>query len=160
MAPAGELCVTKSTQGDRRHRRERRHRRLWSVFYGSFNPRRRDVRRLAEQHAQILDWHHPHLLAVALAILLLSCADAFLTLNLLVQGAREVNPVMAGLLDQDVAVFIGIKMALTGIGVVTLVALSRYRVFGRIRVDLALYLSLLAYALLFAYELRLLDPSA
>jgi len=56
--------------------------------------------------------------------------------------------------------FIGVKMALTGIGVVTLVALSRYRVFGRIRVDLALYLSLFAYALLFAYELRLLDPSA
>ena len=160
MTASTEVRATSPAPGDRRQRRERRHRRLWSLLYGGFNPRRRDVRRLTEQHAQILDWHHPHLLGVALAILLLSCADAFLTLNLLVQGAREVNPVMAGLLDQDVAMFIGVKMALTGIGVVTLVALSRYRVFGRIRVDLALYLSLFAYALLFAYELRLLDPSA
>ena len=160
MAAAGDLRLNNSTPHDRRDRRERRNRRLWSLIYGNFKPRRRRARRSAEHHVQFVDWHDAHLLGVAIAVLLLSCVDGFLTLNLMTQGAHEANPMMAGLLQRDVSVFAGVKMALTGCGVVMLVALSRCRVFGRIRVYLGLYLTLAAYVLLIGYELTLIDRVA
>lgn len=160
MPAVGDLQATEPTPGDRRYRRERRHRRLWSVFYGSFKPRRRAVRRGAEAHIAFVDWHDAHLLGVALAILLLSSIDAFLTLTLLVQGAHEVNPMMAALLYGDVGTFAAVKMALTGSGVTTLVVLSRCRVFGRIRVDLALYLTFGGYLALVIYEFCMLNRVA
>lgn len=157
MAAVGDLCTTSPSRDNRRSRRDRRYRRLWSLAYGSFHPRRRGVRRNTEQHVEFVDWHGAHLLGIALAILLLSSLDAFMTLTLLVHGAHEVNPVMAGLLYQDVASFAAVKMTLTGLGVTTLVVLSRCRVFGRIRVDLALYLTLAGYLALVIYEYSLLD---
>jgi hypothetical protein len=157
MAIVGGLSSTEPLAGERRNRHERRRRRAWSLLYGSFYPRRRGVRRNAEQHVEFVDWHDAHLFAAALAVVLLSSIDAFMTLMLLVHGAQEVNPVMAGLLYQNVASFAAVKMALTGLGVMTLVILSRCRVFGRIRVDLALYLTLAGYLALVSYEYSLLD---
>ena len=125
MTIAGELSSTDPLASDRRNRHERRHRRLWSLMYGSFRPRRRGVRRDAEQHIEFVDWHDAYLLAIAIGILLLSSLDAFLTLMLLTHGAQEVNPVMAGLLYRDVAAFAAVKLTLTGLGVLTLVVLSR-----------------------------------
>jgi Domain of unknown function (DUF5658) len=160
MAAVGDLQAIEATPGERRYRRERRDRRLWALCYGSFKPRRRAARREVEEHIAFVDWHDAHLLGVALAILLLSSMDAFLTLILLVQGAHEVNPMMAQLLYGDVGTFAAVKMALTGIGVLTLVVLSRCRVFGRIRVDLALYLTLCGYVVLVAYEFSMLSRVA
>jgi hypothetical protein len=157
MDAAREYVAANPHPAERRLRRERRRRHLWAVAYGSFNPRRRAARRSLEHHVQFVDWHDAHLLAVALAILLLSSIDAFLTLNLLTQGAQEVNPVMEHLLYRDIAMFATVKMSLTGLGVMTLVALSRCRVFGKFRVDLGLYLTLAAYATLVVYEFSLLD---
>jgi hypothetical protein len=157
MTVAGEHAVIRPEPADRRSRDERRRRHVWAVAYGSFNPRRRTARRSPEHHIQFVDWHDAHLLAVALGILLLSSIDAFLTLNLLTQGAQEVNPVMEHLLYRNIAMFATVKMALTGLGVMTLVALSRCRVFGKFRVDLGLYLTLAAYAALVFYEFSLLD---
>jgi hypothetical protein len=156
MAAVGDLSATDPSRDDRRDRHERRHHRLWSLIYGSFHPRRRSVRRTGEGHVEMVDWHPAHLLGVAIAILLLSSMDAFLTLTLLTHGAQEVNPMMAGLLYHDIAIFAAVKMGLTGFGVATLVVLSRCRVFGRVRVDLGLYLTLLGYILLVIYEFSLL----
>jgi hypothetical protein len=86
--------MDKLTQ-ERRDRVDRRRAALRSVFYGSFNPRRRTPpRRADESRFHSLDWHSPHLLVVAICILLLSFVDAFLTLVLLTGGAEEVNPLM------------------------------------------------------------------
>lgn len=142
--------------GDRRGARERRRLSLWSVFYGGFRPRRRNVRRDNDHATPIVDWHEAHLLAVAIGILLLCCIDAFLTLNLLVLGATEANPFMARLIHSDVTIFASVKMGLTGMGVLVLVLLARYRMFGRIKVVTTLYLALLLYAALVIYELRML----
>ncbi len=85
--------------GERRERSDRRRRVWWSVVYGSFRPRRRrPPRRLDDSRYQAVDWHAAHLLAVAIGILLLSVADAFMTVTLLSGGAVEVNPVMAALI--------------------------------------------------------------
>jgi hypothetical protein len=115
-------------------------------------PRRDD-----ERHLAALDWHHPQWLAVGLLILLLSVADAFLTITLLGLGANEANPVMEPLVQDPGVHFAAWKMALTSGGVVLLILLARMRAFGRIPVAVILYGVLLVYVLLVGYELWLLE---
>ncbi len=86
----------------------------------------------------------------------LSCADALLTLMLLNRGAREVNPMLVSLVRGSPAIFVLVKIALTGGGIVCLTLLARLRVFGWIPVRLILYGVLLAYIGLIFYELALL----
>jgi hypothetical protein len=57
-------------------------------------------------------------------------------------------------------VFAVVKMALTGAGVLTLVALSRCRLFGKLRVVYGLYITLAGYLALVGYEYLLLLWSA
>jgi hypothetical protein len=96
------------------------------------------------------------LLAVAISILLLSVADAFLTLLLLQGGADEVNPVMAALIYRSVAMFAALKMGMTGVGVMLMVFLARYRFMRLLRVESVLYAVLAAYATLIGYEVWML----
>ena len=151
----GTRLVGPGVLSDRRSAPDRRHLTFWSVLYGGFRARRRQVRRMSDHALPVLDWHESHLLAIAIGILLLSFADAFLTLNLLFLGAEEANPLMAALLYHDIAMFTAVKMALTGGGVVLLVALSRLRLFGRIKVVQALYMTLAVYVVLVLYELSM-----
>jgi hypothetical protein len=149
---------------DRRERQDRRHRIWWSVVYGSFNPRRRrPSRRLLEDRYHSLDWHDAHLLAVAIGILLLSAADALMTVRLLSVGADEVNPIMAAVVYRSAAVFAIVKMTLTGLGVMVMVMLARYRFMRMVRVDMVMYAVLVAYSALLTYEFwmlrKLIDPS-
>jgi hypothetical protein len=145
---------------ERRARADRRHRVWWSVWYGSFNPRRRrPPRRLDDSRYHSLDWYAAHLLAVSVGILLLSATDAFLTLILLVNGAAEVNPVMAALIYRSAATFTALKMGLTSMGIVLMVFLARYRIMRLIRVDLLMYGVLLIYVWLVLYEIWMLKNS-
>jgi hypothetical protein len=145
---------------ERRARADRRHRVWWSVWYGSFNPRRRTPpRRLDDSRFHALDWHSSHLLAVAIGILLLSVMDAFLTLVLLQGGAAEVNPVMAALIYRSVAMFAALKMGMTGAGVLLMVILARYRFMRLLRVEWVLYGVLIAYVTLISYEVWMVKGS-
>src|SRR5258708_16796569 len=95
---------------ERRARADRRHRVWWSVWYGSFNPRRRTPpRRLDDSRFHSLDWHSSHLLAGAIGIFLFSVSDAFLTMMLLPGGPDEVNPVRAAPLHPTLALFSPLK---------------------------------------------------
>jgi Domain of unknown function (DUF5658) len=142
---------------ERRGHRDRRSRLLWSVWYGSFNPRRRrPPRRLNDSRYHSLDWYAAHLLGVSVGILVLSAADAFLTLTLLIHGADEVNPVMAPVIFRGAALFTAVKMGLTSVGVVLMVVLARYRFMRLIRVDLVMYGILLVYIGLVLYEMWML----
>jgi hypothetical protein len=139
---------------EQRARADRRHRVWWSVWYGSFNPRRRTPpRRLDESRFHSLDWHSSHLLAVAIGILLLSVSDAFLTMLLLQGGADEANPIMAVLIYRSVAMFAALKMGMTGLGVTLMVFLARYRFMRVLRVEWVLYGVLIAYVGLICYEI-------
>ena len=143
---------------ERRGWSDRRRRMWWSVLYGNFNPRRRrPPRRLDDMRFHILDWHASHLLAVAMAILLLSAADAFMTVTLLQGGAVELNPVMGAVVYRSTAVFTILKMGMTSAAVVFMVYLARYRFMRVVRVELVLYGVLIGYAVLLAYELRMLQ---
>ena len=143
---------------ERRVGTDRRTRNLRALFAGSFNPRRRGPRRVQDQTLAATDWHQPQWLAVALSILLLSVADALLTLTLLQhRGVLEENPVMAMLLKGDWAYFAAVKIGITVAGVVLLTALVRVRAFGRLRVGALLCGLLVVYVGLVGYEVWLLQ---
>jgi len=145
---------------DRRERGERRHRIWWAAWYGSFNPRRRrPPRRLDDSRFHLVDWYSAHLLAVSLAILLLSATDAFLTGILLLNGADELNSIMAALLYRGVAIFTAIKMAMTGVAIVLMVILARYRFMRLIRVELVMFGVLGVYLWLVGYEIWMLKAA-
>ena len=158
--PANDSAARPARGSERRDRSDRRRRVWWSVFYGSFNPRRRrPSRRLDDSRFHPVDWYSAHLLGVSIGILLLSAADAFLTAFLLLHGADEVNPIMAVLVYRSVAMFAGFKMAMTGASIVTMVFLSRYRFMRVIRVEFVLYAVLAVYAWLIGYELWMTKSS-
>ncbi len=147
-----------SEAGEQRSLPDRRRRVLWSVVYGSFNARRRrPPRRMHESRYHSLDWHDAHLLAVSIGILIMSVADAALTLTLMSYGAIEINPVMAVLVDGSPAVFASLKIAMTGISVVVMVFLARYRFMRAVRVELILYGVLVSYMILIGHEYRMLQ---
>jgi hypothetical protein len=148
-----------STEGEmeRRDGPDRRKQPLRALLHGSFKPRRRGSRRDGERRVAGLDWHHPQWLAVAMLIVLFSCADAFLTLTLIDRGAYEVNPVMAPLVGGSAALFAMIKIGLTAGGVILLTLLARMKAFGRIPVGFILYTVLAGYGVLVVYEFHLLQ---
>jgi hypothetical protein len=142
---------------ERRSRADRRERFWWSLLYGSIRPRRRrPARRGQDARFHALDWHATHLWAVSIGILILSVVDAFLTLRLLSAGAVEVNPLMALFVDGNVALFAGLKMAMTGVCVGLMVLLAGYRFMRVLRVDVILYCILMAYVTLIAHEVGML----
>jgi uncharacterized protein DUF5658 len=150
---SNETSAVPESAAERRGQPDRRARFWWSLLYGGFKPRRRrPSRRGSDGSFQSLDWHGAHLLAVSIGILLLSVADALMTITLLAGGAVEVNPVMAAVVHQSAAVFAMVKLAMTGVGVVLLVTLARYRFMRVIRVDVAMYCLLVAYLALLSYE--------
>jgi hypothetical protein len=146
-------------RADRRSTPDRRKRTLYSLIYGSFNPRRREARRTDARSLRDLDWHQPQWLAVAMLITVLSCVDAALTLTLIEHGAYEVNPFMAPIVGGSALVFTLIKVGLTAGGVVLLTLAARMRAFGKIPVGFLLYGVLLGYGVLVVYELRLLEET-
>jgi hypothetical protein len=126
------------------------------VFYGIFPGRRRGIRREADIGEAQLDRYDAHLLYLPLLILTLSLLDAVLTLTLLPKGATEWNPVMRPLIETDVGLFVLVKTLITGIGLIWLIALSRFRLFKIFSMNNLLGLILAGYGILIAYESALL----
>lgn len=121
-----------------------------------FQGRRKTHRRAGDRDNAYVDWYEPHLWFVVLAILGMSLADAFITLKLLSLGAVEMNPLLVDLIEQDPALFVVLKFALTGFAVIFLVIHKNFLLFNRLRVQYLLWVFLAGYALLIGYELLLL----
>lgn len=135
---------------------ERRDAGLRSLAYGGVRPRRRSARRQGDHQQGFLDWHEPRVLYLALAVLLMSCADALLTLNILEAGGREVNGLMDWLIRRDTNSFVATKIAITGVGVILLVLAVNRHFLGRVPVIQLLRAFCFGYAALLAWELFLL----
>ena len=103
----------------------------------------------------VTDWHHPQWLALTIGILLLCFLDAVLTLTLVTNGAREVNPLMEPLVKGSGHSFAYWKITLTAMGVMILTLLARLRFWGK-AVGTVLYVVLVGYLALVGYELFLL----
>lgn len=124
-----------------------------TVFYGFTLSRRRVHRRAVDNEVIFLDWHHPWLFFLATGTMLLSCADAFLTLQLIDRGMIEANPIMNAVMAQGTAVFTSTKLAMTGVGILVLVFLAKSRFLNRLRTGLFLTSFFTFYACLVCYEL-------
>ena len=124
-----------------------------TVVYGFVLSRRRQHRRSAETDVIFLDWHHPWLFFLAVGTMILSCADAFLTLQLIDRGMSEVNPAMLALLGAGTSTFAAVKLALTACGIFTLVFLAKVHFLNRFRTGLFLTAFFSGYSILVCYEL-------
>lgn len=124
-----------------------------TVVHGFARSRRRQGRRCNEGEPVFTDWHHPWLFFLAVSTMLLSCLDAFLTLQLLDRGAYEANPLMASVMGSSVIAFTSTKMAMTGLGILALVFLARSRFMNQMRTGIFLTGIFSMYACLVCYEL-------
>jgi hypothetical protein len=141
---------------ERRAAKNRRRENSFHAFlYGNFRPRRRSSRRADDHHRFIFDWHEPHVLYTALAIVLLSCTDALFTLNLLQIGAIEVNQIMDHLIQTSVERFLWIKIGTTIVSVLVLVFVAQRRILGQFRAIRILQGICVLYAGLIGYEIYL-----
>jgi hypothetical protein len=140
------------TMPDNRDSADRREFSWRTVFYGFFRSRRRNTRRDDEAEPLYTDWHHPWLFFLATGTMLLSCLDAFFTLQLIDRGMVEMNPVMAVMMGKGTLTFAATKMLLTGVGILVLVFLSRLKMFNLMRTGIVLTVFFSAYACLVCYE--------
>jgi len=85
--------------------------------------------------------------------MILSCVDAFLTLQLIEKGMIEANPVMQAAMTEGTGFFIGTKLSLTALGIFSLVYLAKSHFLNRFRTGLFLTAFFSAYACLVCYEL-------
>jgi hypothetical protein len=142
---------------ERRSGVDRRRRSLSAYLRGARNPRRRDGRRASDAYYLIVDWHSPRVFAMVLGILTLCVADGVLTVFLISHGAVEVNPFMAMFVPHRLGWFAAIKLTLTSLGTLVLVACSRMKLFKTIPGEALLAGILAAYVTLVLYELRLVE---
>ena len=124
-----------------------------TVAYGFALSRRHAHRRRADEKVVFLDWHHPWLFFLAVGTMILSCADAFLTLQLIDRGMSEINPAMHALLSFGTSTFATVKLVLTAGGIFVLVFLAKFHFLDRFRTGLFLTAFFSFYAILVCYEL-------
>ena len=123
-----------------------------TLVYGYARSRRHSLRREEDAEVLFLDWHHPWLFFLSVGIMLFSCMDAFMTLQLLERGMYEANPVMAAVLGHGTTAFAVTKMAMTGTSILILVFLAKARFLNRVRAGLILTVFFSIYACLICYE--------
>ena len=123
-----------------------------TVYFGFMRSRRHQLRRGDEEEVRFLDWHHPWLFFLAVGTMLLSCADAFMTLQLLERGMVEANPIMASMIGRGATAFAVSKMAMTGTSILALVFLAKARFMNRMRIGAFLTIVFSVYACLICYE--------
>lgn len=124
-----------------------------TVVYGFIRSRRRNNRRSDDSEVIFLDWHHPWLFFLATGTMLLSCGDAFLTLELINRGMIEANPIMQAVLGHGTGVFTATKLAMTAGGIFVLVFLAKARFLNRVRTGAFLTVLFACYACLVCYEI-------
>ena len=122
--------------------------------------RRMTERRLNIKAPVYVDRYAGHLMLCAICIMILSCLDAFFTLNILAKGGEEINPFMAVLIEDSVSKFIGVKLALTSLALVLLTMHHNVLLTEKIRVRHVKYSILSGYTVLIGYELFLLHLAA
>lgn len=142
---------------ERRLRPERRAYTVGTLVTCAVSPRRMVGRRQADRRFALLDRFDSGMVTLAVVLMLLSVADSVFTLTLISRGGTEVNPIMNALLQHSVWAFTAVKMMLTGIPAIVLVATGNLLLFKRWRARSVLAALVGVYLGLIAYELVLLS---
>ena len=141
------------TADEQRFDPERRNFTWRTVFFGFLRSRRHVHRRQVDDAVIFLDWHHPWLFFLATGTMLLSAADAFLTLQLLDRGWVEANPIMEMIMSRSILLFTATKLTFTAFGILVLVFLAKLKFLNTIRTGLILTMFFSFYSCLICYEL-------
>ena len=120
-------------------------------------PRRNVGRRVEDRRFPVLDRFEAGLFTLAMSLLCLSIMDSIFTLTLIANGGSEVNPFMNAMLNISVWAFAGVKMLLTAVPAVLLVATANLKFFGLFRSRTVLATAVGFYAGLICYEIALLS---
>lgn len=142
---------------NRRENGERRNYSLRTLSQCLFSPRRFNGRRASDRRFPVLDRFDGGMAFLAIGLMILSVLDSVFTLTLIANGGSEVNPFMNWLLQHSLIAFVGVKMLLTAIPAIMLVATGNLLVFGRIRARSLLAAALGMYCGLIVYEIGLLS---
>ena len=147
---------------EKRSGTDRRKRPTSPLSLKSLKGRRHRFRREEDQaQPAYVDRYAPSLLLLALLILIFSVLDAFMTLELLSLGSRELNPIMDYYLSFGSLHFFIVKYSLTAFGVVLLVVHHKFALLrGRLSLLSLLYIICTMYGLLVAYEVLCLLHAA
>ena len=140
--------------------RDRRRRQTHPFSMASLRGSRKTIRRAEDRGVHFyVDLYAPEEGLLFISILLLSVADAFLTLELISRGMSEYNAVMDYYLQRGPLPFILTKYLLTAVGLVCLLLHKNYPLFrGWLSVRTILIAIAIMYAALIGYELLLLSP--
>ena len=144
---------------ERRLRSERRAYTVGTLVSCAVAPRRMVGRRQGDRRFAMLDRFDSGIVMLAVILMLLSITDSIFTLTLISRGGTEVNPFMNALLHHSVWAFTAVKMLLTGIPAIVLVAAGNLLVFKRWRARSVLAALVGLYFGLIVYELVLLSIS-
>ena len=142
---------------ERRESAERRTCSLQTLRQCISAPRRTKGRRTTDRRYPIVDHFDSGILLLAILLMGLSIADSIFTLTLISRGGSELNPIMNWFLGHSVWAFIIVKMILTGIPAVLLVATGNVLLYKRWRARSILGAMVGLYAGLIVYELSLLS---
>ena len=129
---------------------------LATLSYCGIRQRGRRTSARRQEHNYYLDKFSPQLALTTISILMLSCIDAFLTMTLLSRGATEDNYLMLQLLNISTEAFIGVKTAVTIIGLLVLLTHAHFKIFNITTGKHLLQLILAVYSALIVYELTML----
>ena len=142
---------------ERREQADRRTYSMKTLYQCLLSPRRFNGRRRADRRFPVLDRFESGMAFLAIGLMILSIMDSVFTLTLIAHGGTEVNPFMNWLLQISIAAFVGVKMLLTAVPAVLLVATANLKVFGKFRARSILAAALGMYCGLIIYELGLLS---
>jgi hypothetical protein len=110
---------------ERRSGKDRRKRSFYFLRQPFSSGRRRMLRRHTDRRRFFLfDHYSPKLFYAIVLVLMLSVADALLTLLLISEGAQELNPVMAYFLTFGPNIFMMTKYLITAASVIIVVLLN------------------------------------
>lgn len=157
MKRTGYINAATYSGPDRRSGKDRRKQGPGNYRWLFKSGQRRQLRRQADRRElHLLDSYPPELFHIIVMTLLLSFADALLTLYLIDHGAVELNPVMAYYLKHGSNTFFAVKYMLTAVAV-TFVVLLNYFFVRMLRVNLGQMLKVFAgcFAMVVVWELYL-----
>lgn len=141
---------------ERRQQSERRCYFWRSIAYGICCGRRWGSRRQDASRMQYVDLYGLPLFISSLGIFILCCFDALFTLELLRSGAKEINPLMELLLNEDVRLFLKVKLIFTAIGLAFLILHKNFTLL-KLPVESVIHACFAAYLCLVGYQLTLLS---
>jgi hypothetical protein len=152
LPPDVEAKTEKRQQSDRRGEPTS----AWAAFPPTGH---RMVNRRAEEHRRpyFVDRFSSATFIVILLLVAASLLDAVLTMQLLENGAEEINPLMDRLLEHGALSFLFGKYLLTVGGLPLLLIFQNHYLFGtRIRVGYLVPVAVALYMVLIAYQLTLM----